>query len=56
MLDTMLEGGCPTVDEELGLELIKELECTASFSLADIVSYLLACLLSCLFVCLCACS
>ena len=26
VLDTMLEAGCPTVDEELGLELIKELE------------------------------
>ena len=28
-LDTALEGGCPTVDEGLGLELIKELELEA---------------------------
>eukprot|EP00435_Cladocopium_sp_Y103_P069412 s890_g33.t1 len=26
ILDTTLEGGCPTVEEELGLELIKEIE------------------------------
>eukprot|EP00435_Cladocopium_sp_Y103_P038238 s480_g10.t1 len=26
VLDTMLESGCPTVDEDLGLELIKEVE------------------------------
>eukprot|EP00435_Cladocopium_sp_Y103_P040850 s2478_g11.t1 len=26
ILDTTLEGNCPTVDEELGLELIKEIE------------------------------